>query len=194
MSPTYAILYGFSENQHHAKEMEQFLQKDGFIKTTDAARADVVIAHSAGCYMLPGDMHAKLVVLIGVPMNKDKVRKTFFKAWRNDNVYQRQNKQFSKKLKLLSHNTATVIFHPAKQRTLVKLVATVNHEPPHIDVPELIVINNRDDPWPEPLLARQYTDTYRASFVSLPGGHDHIWQAPEEYVAIINYYAARLFT
>jgi hypothetical protein len=195
MTLTYAILYGFSENHHHGKEIEQLLRIQGFVKAAQAAEADIIIAHSAGCYQVPAKSTAQLVFLVGVPMNSDPARKTFIKASTLDIQIAMKDKQLLiKRLRLARHNTGALIRHPRYHRSLAQLVVKNRHVPPSITGPQLIVVSNRYDPWPIPLFDKQHTSSYDASFISLTGAHDHIWQAPEEYVAIINYYAARLFT
>jgi hypothetical protein len=193
MQPSYNILYGFSENKHHGKELGKLLEQEGFLYTAHAAEADIVIAHSAGTYMLAPSSTAQIVMLVGIPMNTDKLRRTFFKSWSSDYTSHKINKKVIKKLRLLRHNTVALALHPRHQYKLVTTVDKVRHVPPNINAPQVVVVNNHNDPWPQPLFDKAYTDTYDASFVSLPGSHDHIWQAPQEYVAIINYYAARLF-
>jgi hypothetical protein len=57
---------------------------------------------------------------------------------------------------------------------------------------QTVVISSQNDPWPLPVKKHAAAADDRYSFISLHGSHNHLWQAPEQYVELINAYAARL--
>src|SRR5205814_9737296 len=56
----------FCEGKRLAGELKKAIEQGGFVLVPDACDADIVIAHSAGCFLVPNDTRATLVVLIGL--------------------------------------------------------------------------------------------------------------------------------
>ena len=64
---TVAVIPGFGEGAWHQKRLLNAFEKLGYIAEADAAQADIIIAHSAGCFYLPKVRPQQQVVLIGPP-------------------------------------------------------------------------------------------------------------------------------
>src|SRR5688572_18120710 len=62
-----AIIYGWAEGHWHGHRLRKELKAAGLEYSHDPANADVIIAHSGGCYMLPDNSQANLVMLVGFP-------------------------------------------------------------------------------------------------------------------------------
>src|SRR5690348_14896227 len=65
--PSVALLYGFGEGTWHGRRFRSVLETQGFTVADQAEEADIVIAHSAGCFYLPQTSKKQLTVLIGPP-------------------------------------------------------------------------------------------------------------------------------
>jgi hypothetical protein len=61
------IAYGWPEGQWHGKQLRNDLIDCNYQITYSPEEADIIIAHSAGCYLLPNSLRAKLILLIGLP-------------------------------------------------------------------------------------------------------------------------------
>lgn len=61
------IEYGWPEGKWHGKLLTKSLIASGYVMATSSSEADIIIAHSAGCYMIPPDSKAKVMLLIGIP-------------------------------------------------------------------------------------------------------------------------------
>jgi len=64
---TVAILHGWAGGPKRGKQFTRNLEAAGFRVVKKAERADFVIAHSTGCYFLPKNIKAELVVCINPP-------------------------------------------------------------------------------------------------------------------------------
>ncbi len=64
---TVFIAYGWPEGRWHGKQFRKALQDSGYQISEKPEDADVIVAHSAGCYMLPAELKAKVILLIGLP-------------------------------------------------------------------------------------------------------------------------------
>src|SRR4051812_13441361 len=62
-----AIIYGWAEGSWQSRLFTDELTKRGLVLTKNVGEADVIIAHSSGCYLIPHDITAKLILLIGLP-------------------------------------------------------------------------------------------------------------------------------
>jgi predicted alpha/beta hydrolase family esterase len=186
---TYAISHGFSHGRRHSGNMRRLLSKAGYQEVKDVARADIILAHSAGCYRIPLDNQARLILLVGVPMNTQKLRTTMQLARKNDTIAFKATGQYKRRLRLSSLSVLQLATHPRRHYGLVQTVKANRHALPHYKADQTIVIASRDDPWPEPVRELAKTSAHGYSFISLTGSHNHIWQAPEQYVEIIEHYA-----
>lgn len=64
---TVCIIPGFAEGWHTSWRLRKSLQKRGFVISKNPQTADVLIAHSGGCFVVPEQSNAKLILLIGLP-------------------------------------------------------------------------------------------------------------------------------
>src|SRR4051812_17865495 len=64
---TVAIIYGWAEGSWQSKRFARELEKRGLRLTRDVQNADVIVAHSSGCYLVPKEIRAELILLIGLP-------------------------------------------------------------------------------------------------------------------------------
>lgn len=53
MSKTVALIPGFTEGKWHTKRFKRALVRRGYHFVLQADHADIVIAHSGGCYEIP---------------------------------------------------------------------------------------------------------------------------------------------
>ena len=65
--PTICLLYGFGEGPWHGRQIQPALESAGFTVTTDVRAANIILAHSAGCFDVPQDVSAARVILVGPP-------------------------------------------------------------------------------------------------------------------------------
>ena len=68
MSKKVGIVYGWAEGPWEAKQFIQQVKISGYEVTQDLVSADILIAHSLGCFLIPANSRAKLILLIGMPM------------------------------------------------------------------------------------------------------------------------------
>ena len=62
-----AILHGWAGGWWHVREFTKELHKKELKVVKNSRVADIIVAHSTGCYRLPEKSEAKLVVLLGPP-------------------------------------------------------------------------------------------------------------------------------
>lgn len=185
MSKTVALIYGFGEDDWNGRAFVAALQKDGFKIIKDAAKADIVIAHSAGCFYLPDTGPKQLTVLIGPPYwpGRSIIFCFLRKAIDDFRYYRRQHLTRAWFVKT-RHNTlyilgglrkAWAIYRNARQYKFFMMLHNKR----------VLIIRNENDQFltPEaPELLGKYANFH---FKTVSGEHDDCWLHPELYINLI---------
>lgn len=66
-SRSVAIIYGLNEGPFMGRKLVAALRKAGHLVVNDPREADVVIAHSGGCFIVPQPRAGQRVIMIGLP-------------------------------------------------------------------------------------------------------------------------------
>lgn len=181
MTKTIAILHGIFEGPGISRRLERALQKAGYKVVPDAAQADVIFAHSGGCYLIPPANRAKLVVLVGLAYWPGRlwVLATIRKVWREGRIYGKQNRMREWGQKWFYH--ACYAF---KLRTYLRMALNRNIRNPWNSMQPQIIIRNCNDVYCQPDITMLPFRGPR-TFISLPGEHDDCWDHPERYVNLL---------
>lgn len=75
-----AICYGFVGGPLHAKDFRERLNRAGFNLVSDPSDAEIVIAHSAGCWLIPQNIKPKLLIYIGMPLTNARAHRAWLSA------------------------------------------------------------------------------------------------------------------
>jgi hypothetical protein len=59
MSESVCIIYGLNEGAAMGRKLVRALKEAGFTITDDSAGADIILAHSGGCYLVPPTNRAR---------------------------------------------------------------------------------------------------------------------------------------
>jgi hypothetical protein len=181
---SYYIIPGWSEGHWQAKRLARELEKRGVIKARKARQADIIIGHSAGCYMLPHKVKAKRIFLIGPPYwpGRSIVSRTF----RNviiDAPAQLKSWGWARFCLNRLWNGAYILIRPFRTinawRSLRGILIGLHDES------KIILIRSSKDCFCSPeaaQLAREYTNV---TFREVPGLHEDCWHHPRPYVDLI---------
>ncbi len=181
---TYAVSYGFAGGPLHSRKMDRLLQASGYV-SVDAQEADIIIAHSAGCWFIPNSAQPKIVLYVGMPLAQDNPWQT----WLTANVNHRRNGLLLN-VQLWFKNMYYASLQPRRNIKIVRMGKRAQS----VILPGVraVFIANQHDPWPRADILGRYLDKHSWAFISLPGTHDDIWLHPERYTSIINHYARLL--
>lgn len=176
---TVAIIYGFSEGGYHSRRLRKALRSAGYRIIRDAKQADIIIAHSAGCYLVPSGHQARVVLNVG------------YTYWPGRRLLD------SLRAKLAEEYRRTGLFVWLKECTIHDLYALnflhVRRLIKGWRAPEAylkvlegthIFIRNRDDPYSKPEAVLNAAGTEH-TYISMHGYHDHLWDEPESYVNLL---------
>ena len=180
--PSFAFSYGFATGNLHGRLMKRLLQQAGY-KSAPLETADIIVAHSAGCWLMPDMAHPKLVIYVGMPLAKDHTRKTWLKT------QLRKRRYWRRRYTRLLH-VYYLLVRRKHNRKILKMA--VSARPRLFPKAQTIFIANEHDLWPRGKILDEYVRSKPWTFIGLAGGHNNVWREPEKYVAIINHYAELL--
>lgn len=190
---TFAVSYGFLGGPAHSRKLRQLLSAKGYDCTADLEHADIILAHSAGCFLIPKQAKPKLVVYVGMPLAQAQLPAAFVKANHSSIVSALHDKAIIKVMKITLLSWYYGLRQPKRNWNIIRTIKTaVPTLPPGAAI---TFITNRYDPWPSGDTLHQYVESKEGRqwvFMSLPGSHDDVWEQPEKYAAIIDYYARLL--
>lgn len=185
-STTVAIIHGFGEGWLSSGLLRAELETKGYRIIKDAKTADVIIAHSGGCFMVPPDARAKLVLLIGISYWP---KKPWFvcmakKIW-YDARHFRQERTLSEWFRKTAANTLYIGNLPRNMRMwhAWKIKGTIWKLPSATTV----AIRNQYDVFCTPELSELPFEE-KIHFIELPGQHDDLWINPKPYVDVVKSY------
>ena len=179
-----AIIYGWAEGSWQGKKFVKELHRNGFTIAENAKNADIIFAHSAGCYLVPKDTKAKLVVLAGLPywpgrnLVSGLIRKLI-----NEVRYHRRNKGLGWWLNKIAHSGWYIISRPQKTYYLVTRHKIANlHDRINAKV---LLVRASDDTFLHPNAVSMLPRGKKYRYVEIPGAHDDCWFEPKPYIDLL---------
>jgi hypothetical protein len=186
---TFAFSYGFLGGPLNSRQLRKALRKAGYTEAP-LKQADIIIAHSAGCWLIPEAAGPKLVVYVGMPLSEAFPHETFKDARQKNIQAFFHNFHLLRGLALGVYSLYYWLAQPVRNREIVRQAK----QAPDVTSPSVntVFIANRDDPWPHSARLKKYLSDNDWAFLSLTGSHNDIWEYPERYAAIISHYARLL--
>lgn len=178
--PSVAIIYGIAEGPLLSRRLRQVLAKRGYSVTSDVRNADIILAHSGGCYLVPDKHKAKAVVYVGYTYWPGRRLAESARAMLH---HERQAVQLLPWLRRSTLNLLCLMRLPHS----IRLVRNWPNREAFLSTPrscEQIFVRNRYDTYCEPNKLVEHASKL-ASFISLPGGHNHIWEEPDIYADLL---------
>ena len=176
MKKTVAIIYGWSEGPRHGKKLVRALSREGFEVIKNLHKADVILAHSGGCFLVPAQHKASVTFLVGLPHwpNRHPLKSVLEKIKKEN-----PSRELARRTLL---NTYYYFAKPLA-RSRMKKAWKLNKMPPASDA--VILVRNSNDAFLHPEQSKLLAQNFGWEHVELPGGHDDIWQNPEPYIGLI---------
>jgi hypothetical protein len=147
----------------------------------DPEQADIIIAHSAGCYMLPETTRAHLILLIGLPL------------WSNKSLLLRTREKIKGEPKnswwyrKMSHNIYSLFSHPLLWLRM-KRAYDRRTFPSYEQDPVILLLHNSNDTYMNAVESQQLALQKGWIFQDIEGLHDDLWVNPKKYLDLINEY------
>jgi len=183
--PTYHIIPGFGEGKYHIQCLATALERLGYAASSDAAGADILIAHSGGCLDLPADTGGKLVILAdpsvtpGVPAL---VRAMLVKVWTDAQECARQHRLRRWAAKTF-WNLMYIFSRTVHNWRMTRLTLASGRRLPAV-AGRTVVISHHRDPW-RWLIGHDEPVNRGYVFVTYQGSHDQLWLEPADFASVV---------
>lgn len=180
-----AFLYGISEGPLLTTRFRRALRNKGYEIASSPEKADIIITHSAGCYLIPKQHTASQVIMVA-PCYDFPRSKPFMTAYKvaRDLTYAVLTKQIAFWLYKTFWNIFYFIFRPVHSIRTYQYSKTRSHHLPHIKAKEVIIISYKRDPWSSQVI--DHADQHpEYEFKHIDGVHDDIWYNPGSYIALL---------
>lgn len=182
---SFAICYGLAGGPLHTRKFRKLMRQTGYAQARDLMSADIIIAHSAGCWLIPADAKPRLVLYVGMPLNQANPRR----VWTHSSINSLRG-GLARSLAVKLRNGYYYLRQPVRNLRIMCIAKTAT--PVVFTEAACLFIMNRHDVWPRSPALKEYVEAGIWNFISTPGGHEDIWEHPEAYVAIIGHYARLL--
>ncbi len=178
-SATVAVVYGFAEGGFHSRKLRTALLTAGFTLTSEIAEADIIIAHSAGCYLVPVGHQARVVLNIG------------YTYWPGRSLLHSLSGKLAEEYRRTGMLTwlkecAIHDIYALNIPYVLRLIKGWRAPEAYLQAMQFraIFVRNQADPYCEPSAIMQAAGE-KHTYLSLPGYHDHLWDEPKEYINLL---------
>lgn len=186
VSKSVAIIVGFTEGKWHARRLEKALRARGHTVVSDFTNADVIFAHSGGCYSVPLNLKPHQLVML--------VNPTY---WPGRSVPERGRVMVQQALRLLLpgyhplyhfwkalHNVCYFFWHAGQNLAIIRHAPRYNLEQ-ELQHKHTILVRNQDDPWLTPDFRDLQAIHPHLQVIELPGDHADCWLHPDRYIDLL---------
>lgn len=181
---TVALIYGWGEGAWESQEFRGLLYKKGLQTTNKVSEADIVLAHSSGCYLVPRDTARKTIFLIGLPYWPS--RSLFQSGVRKLSAeikFHRQNQSIGWWLNKILHNCWYILSRPSA--TYYVLTKHLEKNLPGGSLNDVILVRPKDDTFCHPEVLKLLRKTKSYKFLEIPGAHDDCWINSKPYIDLL---------
>jgi hypothetical protein len=187
---SFAYSYGFTEGKVHSRKLTKQLIKAGYRLETNYADADLIIAHSAGCWYKLDGLKPKLMVFVGMPLPNKNAGAVWLESNKISAKALLKHGRLLKFLKSIVYNVMYLLRHPRRNFDIVRKAQ--HAMPPRFKDTLTVFVINKHDPWPQSQRLNGLLAAEPWSFIGLDGTHNNLWHEPEKYIKIIDHYAELL--
>jgi hypothetical protein len=177
--PTACILYGFGEGPRIGWRLARAVEAKGYRIINDPGQADVIIAHSAGCLLLPAKVRAKQIIQIGPYWPEQPWIVAACRKFMDDMQLHHQGKELSFWLRKSLWN----LVYFCKMPTNLHFLRGIKNGRQWRHGSITTVVRPRFDNFCAPVFQSHFKD--QPTFISFPGHHDDCWRNPQPYLSLI---------
>ncbi len=181
--PSFAIIHGLAEGRLHSRHLYLAMIKTGF-EPASPEKAEIIIAHSGGSYMVPTSGRAKVFIHINTAHWPGRtIAQSLQQKIAYDYRIRRQQRQLVRWFLSGCGNCMYLLNIPYGLRMrgpYYRASETLATLPDG----KHVFIRNHVDSYCNPDAILQATRAAH-TYITIPGSHDDCWREPEPYVAII---------
>jgi len=179
-----AIIAGWAEGPWQTKRFRNELKKAGLQLINDPRKADVIIGHSLGCYLIPKGIEGKTIVLIGLPYWPGRSIPASIRMKLKAEVgSHRKDESLGWWLNKLFHNGWYILTRPSKTYSAFSRQKPENL--PDGKTNRVTLFRPSGDTFCHPDVMKMLPKAKNYKFIEISGAHDDCWLKPESYVDLL---------
>lgn len=172
------ISYGFAEGPGNARRMIKLLKSEGFSLTRKLSKADIIIAHSGGCFLIPENGRANIVMMIDIPYWPGKHPKVGLKE---KVALEVKDRDWHKKSFI---NIIYLIAWPRRWYRMYKAWGNMRI-PSSTNYSSIIAVRDEHDTFMHPIESKVLAEKNGWQMHTIRGQHDDLWANPRPYVELL---------
>jgi len=180
-----AVVEGWAGGPKLSGLFTKALQNNNFQLVKDIRSADIIFAHSTGCYLLPRYNQAKLLLLVDPPywpgrsiagrwLDLMKTDWSLLKSGAGANSF------ISKKLWELYY----IFAKPSFSWSVLKNQSHLDFLEKHRDK-KIILLRNQTDQFCSPKIADELKNYKNVNYLEFPGDHENYYINPQPYIDLL---------
>lgn len=179
-----AIIYGWGEGAWESKEFRKLLELRGFTIVDKTHQADIIFAHSLGCYLVPNDVTKKEIFLVGLPYwpGRGSFKSVLIKLY-GEIKYHRRNQDLGWWLAKILHNGWYILTRPSA--SYYGLTRRKISNLPNSSKNKVLIVRPGYDTFCHPNIMKVLPKNKVDKFIEIGGAHDDCWVKPSPYVDLI---------
>ena len=179
-----AIVAGWAEGYWQTKKFRSALERTGYQVTQDPSAADVIIGHSLGCYLIPKEVNAKSIVLIGLPYWPGRSILTSLRLKLKSEIRShRKDESLGWWLNKMLHNGWYIISRPSK--TYHGFTKQIPDDLPDGSGNKVLLVRPTYDTFCHPEVMSTLGEAKNYKYFEIPGAHDDCWLKPKPYIDLL---------
>lgn len=179
MSRKVFIYYGLGEGRAVGQKLIRALKQSGYTLCASVEEAEIIIAHSGGCFLVPPETKAR-VLLVNLPYYPGRslamsifleVKMDFFQSLHEHRII-----NFTKK------TLWNLIYYTRIKHNLA--MYSGRRQANMWNIAYVILIHNQDDPF---CISEIESLPFRHKYqkIIIPGQHDDLWDNPQPYIDLL---------
>lgn len=182
---TIALIHGWAGGGRHTNLFAKSLENSGLKVIKNTHDADCIFAHSTGCYMLPPDNKAKLIVLHGPPYWPGKSLRSRLFDHKGDDIGKLvKNFGIAHVLRRFWWETVYIIIHPQTTHVALKHHKKLDFLD-NLKKQRVLLVRNKEDAFCSPDIKEVVKSYKNVKYAELPDGHDDYYTNPKPYIDLI---------
>jgi hypothetical protein len=181
---TYSVSEGWAEGQWQSQQLRVALEAAGY-RPARSEEADIIITHSGGCYVVPDENKAQLIMMIGIPYSPHKpILWSIGQKVQLDMYQHKIEQQLGYWTRKTFWNTLYLIGKPWRWAHMWWHWRKLDfpHAAPNC---KIIAVRNEVDPFCKKYNFIKLCEERGWQAVHMHGHHDDCWSHPQPYVDII---------
>lgn len=182
---TVAVVEGWAGGPKLSRKFRQQLTEKGFRISKNLKDADVIFAHSTGCYLLPANTKAKLIIAMDPPYWPGRaIMGRWLDLMRTDTTLLKSGAGASGFISKKLWETYYILTRPRFSWSVLTNQSDLSFLPKHQNT-KIILLRNKNDEFCSPVIAERIKEYKNVRYIEVAGNHEDYYIHPKPYIELL---------